>query len=374
MGSIISTANKTIEALSECELYKARQLSIVSLYLVIGGGAFHGILLVALIVFLITIDKSLNQLWKHLRKKLFNAYRHMNQKIIKRLVIFHDYHENEEGINGDGIDENIDLNQNYRHSVKYVTKFSLIFALSVMMYAISYYEFLRPVDQYLSQRPLLIKSVMERRVQLISLCFYTLEKDFENTNNSLSKLFPEHYPISDPKSKILYISASLKYSKSILIEPKSLEIMDTTLKTLIFETAAGSSFIQNGLFRAAAYLSQECLYIAFNKIHDNNKTIEKYINNTIEFSYLVEKVVEKIFVVSGNAVEDKLNGYMIFAIFYCAIIFIVYMIFVNPFLRTEIMIVKSVFGLLSIIPSQPVLSSTTGVAKYSRKSTIKITK
>ncbi|OMJ74238.1 hypothetical protein SteCoe_26899 [Stentor coeruleus] len=374
MGSIILAANQTIEALSECEIQKAQKLTIISFYLVIGGGAFHGLLLIALIIFLIKIDKSLNRLWKHLRKKIYTAHKQMNQKIIKRLVISHDYHENEERIKDDEIYEDADLNRNYRHSVKYVKKFSLIFALSVIMYGISYYTFLRPVDEYLSQRPLLIKSVMERRVQLMSLCFYSLEKDFENSENSLARLFPENYPISDPKSKILYISAALKYSKSILIEPKSLEIMDTNLKNLIFEKATGSSFIRNGLFRAAAYLSQESLFIAFNKIRDNNETIEKYISNTIEFTYLVEDVVDKIFKVSGNAIENKLNGYMAFVIFYCAVIFIVYMVFINPFLRTEIMIVKSVFRLLSIIPSQTVLCSTTGISKLSRKSTIKITK
>lgn len=366
MGEIFTHTNKTIEKLAICEVNRIKNLNFVIQFMLIGGVLVITIVFAITAISVCTIDGPLNSLWNYLRKRAKSSYPEVIHLIQERLC---SYHEDIESL-----DEKIDISIStvlegvkYKHSVRYLIRFSLLFIFTGMVYIISSFVFFSPIYENLAQRPLLLKSVTLRRIQLIEISLYAFDMDSETTNYSLNSIFPNFYPLTDPLNSYIYVLSSIKSSKSIVSSPKSLEIMTSDIKKEIYEYSTGSKFFTFGFFRASAYLTYESYEIAYNNKQETENTMITFLKEILEYNDKANSLALGIESCSKDIIQIKLSNYIVFISFCCAILMLFYLIYYYPFLSHEIKILNNISKILLILPNLPVISPSTAYSKKTMK-------
>ncbi|OMJ77840.1 hypothetical protein SteCoe_22473 [Stentor coeruleus] len=357
IGNIFDVTNNTMEDFSRCQVDRARVLKENSFYLIISGTIFQGLLMVCCIFFVMHTDRSLRILWTYLLKRVSGSSAEIIQMLKDRLINHHDISKSL-SITKEPL-EHIQSCRYFEYTSRYISRIFFMFFFVGLIYLVSYLVFVNALDKLLTHRPLLIKSVVQRRVQLLHLSFFTIEKDIQNTKITLDKIFPNFYPLNDAKGALINLGIAMKASKSIVNSPKAFKLMDQKLYSLIFETLEGKPYTKLGIYRAVTYLSQESTFIAYNKIQDASQDIVTFLEKILEFNVLTNTTVIRLIKVSGDIIKSKLRDFMIF-VFGCSFILILlYCFVVYPFLRSETMTVRNIMSILLIIPAQTTLNYTT---------------
>lgn len=361
IGNIFDITNKTLEDFSRCQVDRARVLKENSFYLILSGTIFQGILIVCLVLFVIHTDKSLKILWSYLLRRISGSSAEIAQMLKDRLINHHDISKSL-NLTKDTI-ENLSTCSFFEYTSRYISRIFFIFLFVGLAYIISYLVFVNTLDKLLTHRPLLIKSVVQRRVQLLHLSFFTIEKDIQNTNIALDKLYPNIYPLNEAKGSLINLAIAMKASRSQVNSPKAFRLMDKSMYSKIFENMEGNTFLKLGIYRAVSYLLQESTFIAFNKLQDKSQDIVKFLESVIEFNELTNDVVIELDKVSGEIIMSKLREFVTFVVGCCFVLILLYCFVVYPFLRSETITVRNIMNILLILPAQTTLNYTTSNSK-----------
>lgn len=349
LGSSFEQANNAKKELAKCEYDRVENLTLTKNYLLIAGVGIASCALLFIAVYLVSIDKHLNSLWQYLRKRVKNGYCEVKNSISDRLCNYHsvfDVHNKED-------DEIKDHNEmNYRHSFHYLARFSVIFGLGAVFYIVSAVVFFEHIHVNLINRPILISTLIQRKIQLTELCIYSLETELSSTENSLLSMFPNFDSFIPTSSAITNVVDNVILTRKILTTNDIKKLMSSDLYSYIFEHIPDASFFLNlGTFRGLAFLLQESYFISFNNVKDSQETLIIFFQRVNEFNKVTEMTTSLASSNSKNMIEDQLNNLIYFISASCLVLIIIYWAYIYPHLCSEIRIVKNITKILLILPN-----------------------
>jgi hypothetical protein len=269
--------------------------------------------------------------------------------ISDRLCNYHsefDVHNKED----DEVREQFELN--YKHSFYYLARFSVIFGLGAVFYIVSALVFFEHIHVNLLNRPILVSTLIQRRIQLTELCIYSLENELSNTENSLLNKFPifdSFIPISYAVSNVV---------NNVILTRKKLtandikKLMSSDLYGYLFEYVPDASYFLNfGTFRSLAFLLQESYFITFNNVQDSQETLIIFFQQANEFNKVTEITTDLASNSSKKIIEEQLNNLIYFISASCLLLVIIYWGYIYPYLCSEIRVVKNITKILLILPN-----------------------
>ena len=93
----------------------------------------------------------------------------------------------------------------------------------------------------LYDRPTLMYTIIERRIALTELCFYTNEIEVSSQNFSLDATFPVFNGLNNPVVANNQMMGELAVTKPILRQKNIEKLMSSRLKNYIFDSVPNSS-------------------------------------------------------------------------------------------------------------------------------------
>ena len=130
------------------------------------------------------------------------------------------------------------------------------------------------------------------------------------------------------------------------------DLMSNQLRTMIFEHIDNTTtYLSIGTFRALAYLVQECLYIVFNDIQDQQSVMDTFFQDVILYDNIVKITSGMANQDSKSIIDGKLNGLIYFIATCCIAFLLVYLIYFYPLLAIKISFLKKITRLLLIVPN-----------------------
>lgn len=349
MGNTFDFIYKSMQDIEKCEIDKIDKLEIMSQYLFFVGFAVLGLCFVFLLGFLLTIDKSLNFLWDHLKSKILSKSLEIKKAVSDQII---KHHENA-SILSDEI-ENIN-HKNYKkiiflHSLNYLWKFSILFIFVAVFYILNAYIFEDQVFKNMRNRPELISIILQRRVMSSKMCFLTLETDLESSDLALFSLYPQFNSITPLEGKLKSIIEFLTSSQYIITSQSSQSLMSTTLINIILKGDPNyKPFLVLGSIQGLAYLTQESTFLANNGVQDEPEVMSKFIEEVKEYTNLSEIVTDLAKEDSKNTIKAYMDQLLLFNVICCIMLLIAYAFYYYPFLNFEIRLLYKIAKVLKLI-------------------------
>lgn len=315
----------------------------------IGAGVILGLILIAISFYAISIDKTLNALWETLRKKVHSSYYKIKTTLIERLIQYH---------NRTDLEEISDFNVRkssapikFWHSVRYLLKLSVFFASAALFYALASAYFFMKIYKSLCIRPLLMYTVMIRRISMTELSYFMFENELLKTPQSLNALYPEFNIFTSPT--LLYDQAYeyFKGANKVLALSESRSHLSNSFFTILFEKIDGfDNFLAFGTFSAYEYLCFESLNIIQNNAFDNIDTIKKFMSEKIQLETNVKSVFNLLESDTKAKIYSDLNSFIYFVVACCLFLILLYLVYYLPYLNSEKKILQRLMKNIAIVP------------------------
>jgi hypothetical protein len=352
LGMTLQILKQAINDLVECEQGRVQNLALLENYLLLGGTVILGICYLLILLLLLTIDKPLNTLWEYVQIKAILNYGEVKQTLIERLV---SYHQESETAETETQLVNLKSRQPiyFRHSLRYILRFSVLFAIGAIFYTVTIYVFFDEIQKYLLYRPLLSSLLLIRRIQISELMFYTLENEMQITVAGLSNEFPLFSGFNTPPNMVNELISEMGKSRALLTSPGCERLMSSSVWESIFQQLNGyQNFMQLGSYAGTTFLIQQSYVIVFNGAVDSVRSIFNYFSNVTEFITFSVVISDKINQDSSDIIILQLNKLIYFTAFSCLLLVVMYFTYFYPFLNSEIKAVKIITQVLTMLPSE----------------------
>lgn len=348
LGMTFSKVNEAINILEKCEMSRVAHLTIVKTYLMIAAVSLTGISILLIAYYLTGVDKCLNVLWQYLKRRVFFCFQDVRRALKIRFVKYH----NRDNIKVmDFNEETKFVSLSFKHSLKYLTRFTPLFIFAGVFYIIASIVIYENIHKFLIQRPKLLSSVYSRKIMATELFFYTVEAQLQGTEYSLDNIYPFFSGFNEPHIKIQSIVQKIKNSRTIITDSTSLELMSAKVQAYIFEKYPNSSvFLSLGSFPALIYLVQESYFLVYSAEFSMQK-LNLLFEKINEYIAAVENITELTNYDSKRIIEEKLNVMIYFTVFACLAILVMYFGYFHPFLCGEIQVVNRITEILMILPN-----------------------
>ncbi|OMJ68132.1 hypothetical protein SteCoe_34507 [Stentor coeruleus] len=351
MGASFRKTVKALDELNMCELLRVEKLGVMRTYLFLAAVGILGCAYGFLTLYFLTIDKHLNTIWEYLRLRVHKSYFDIKQNIKERLINYHNMPE----IFDNELDSNLYKNSvplKYWHSLRFLLRFSILFIFAAIFYIIIAFVFYESIRINLYYRPILISTIVKRKVDMTEITFFTLENEITNTSISLKNLFPNFISLKTEKEISHDIYNFIIDTRKVFRNDNIYNLMSNQLKIYIYESISNSSsFIKLGTFRALAYLVQEAIFIVDNNIDDHIQELEDFCTDVIEYNDVVKITSAMADRDSKDFINSKLHGLIYFTSTCCLFFLVLYAVYYYPLLRSKIILLKRLTKLFVIIPS-----------------------
>ena len=350
MGESVNKIRIVTDELKNCELSRLDDINNIKMYLFILGNAIliSGFLFIA--VYLFIIDKQLNLIWELLRTRIQNAFFEIRENIQERIS---QVHGNNEILNND-FDSNIVKNNQkfkFRHSLRTISKISVIFAIALAFTFIQYFIFEQNLQIPLKYHTVLLSSVMERKILLTRLGFFVLENDISGSNNSVLSVFPFYTGFGnlDETVKDLYtqITLNLQEAESPLINA----LMSSALNDYIYKSFPSNlTFLSTGTLNGVTYILQEAFYFAFNDAEDSFANFNQYFTEVIALYEALDITSAMNNANISDLISTQLNNLYYFTGGFGILFLLLYFCYYYPMLSSDAKFLEKLTDLLLILP------------------------
>lgn len=351
-GNSFKHIYKAVQGLADCEIARVEKLSSVDNSLMFAGVGILSVAFTFITVYLLTIDVYLNNLWETLHKRVMSGFIEVKLRITERLAHYHDLVEYSDSESQTHLSKN-QKKVHFRHSLRYLLRFSILFISAAIFYIISAFVFNESIHKFLYYRPLLTSTLIQRKIKTNELCFFTLENEFQYTNASISKLYPYFYPMQDIHNSIYELVDLIESTKITLRNSNIMKFMSADVKELVYEKYDGmKAFMKLGSFRALSFLMQESLFIAMDNGINEFSVIEDFFKEVKEYSEVTKAIGNKVDNDSKNFIDLQVSNLIYFTSAFCVMWLGLYIGFYIPYLSNEVNITKYITKLLMIIPNR----------------------
>ena len=276
LGQMLSIVKNAIIGFTECEVSTVIDLGSVRVYLMIVAGSVLGLIILFVTFYAISIDKTLNALWEFLRKRIHYNYINTKHALLERLSECH--HKSD-------LDTEYDLNQHktttpihFRHYIRYLGKLSVILICIAVFFSLTSSYFFENIYNHMYYKPRFIYTIIERRIALTEMLFFTYENEIQDTDKSLNAMFPQFNLFTDPAGCYMDAFNSLNLTKSVLRDPNTIMLLSPAVEKQIFWSYPNSSAFESiGMYSGSAFLMLESHFIVFNEEVDSPQVIGAYM-------------------------------------------------------------------------------------------------
>ena len=350
MGESLNRVMVILNDLKNCELGRLNDLTTMKKNLFVVGNVtlLCGFLLLAIYLFI--IDKHLNLIWELLRTRVKNAFFEIRETIKERVSQVHgknDFLQNE-------IDSSIlKYSQAYkfRHSLRTLSKISIIFIIAFVFTFIQYYIFEENLQIPLKYHTLLLASVMERKVFISRLGFFVLESDINGTFSELTHSFPFYTGFN-------WLNNSIEENYNLIIKnlkssenPEIISLMSPTLKEYVYNSYPSNlTFLTAGTLNAAMYFAQESLFYSFTNIKDNFSNLYQYYTEASALYAALDLTSAMDNTVIADLINQQLSNLYYFTAGFGALFLLMYFCYYYPIFSFDINFLNKLTDLILIIP------------------------
>ena len=372
MGESFDKMTNAYNGLKACELERLSNLTTEKVYLLIIGISVlcFGFLLLA--VYLFMIDKHLNLIWELLRIRIQKSFFKIRNSIENRISHIQSQRE----ILSSNIDSNA-LNDRktlkFRHSLRTLSRISIIFIIALVLTFIQYFIFEQKLQTSLQYHTTLISSLMIRRILISKLGFFTLENCIENTNYSLSSEFPFYNGLGLPKKSVNSVRDQLVINIQGMENPATVSVLSSKLQHDIYISYPSNlTFLKTGTLRALFFYMYESLYFAFNYSENDFASLYQYFIEGSAFSDAVIVIASLFNQDMTDLIESKLHDLYIFTGGFGLMFLLIYFCYYYPMLSNDISFLNKLTDLIHMIPKIPKPMNPTSASTISQQKTISI--
>jgi hypothetical protein len=346
-GEMFEQIIQTMEGLRKCEKNKVNKLENFDVELLLIGIGILGSIFITTGIFLLTIDKDLNIIWKALFKRLKFSIYGVRQKVFERLSQHHDKAEY-----SDSDHENIKLivkhNVKFRHSIRYLAYLSVLFIAAAGIYIVNSFVFDSLICKLLLLKPDVMADLWLKQINVQKLAFFTQENIVAPTPASFSELYKNQILIESPNPALISYS-SLLHSPWLLYRKEYISdlISNALVSKLNSKIPSANNFLAYGIINSIDHLVQESLFLSFNP--ENSFTI--YHSKIKLFATELSIILQEAASNSESSIAKYINYLIIFTVVSCIILVLLYIFISHSLLEKESKVVKGIMKLLTIIPN-----------------------
>jgi hypothetical protein len=352
-GTPINLLGSSFLNLGTCELSRIVSLGTTQNYILIIGIVVLGCSFTFLSLYLLSIDRSLNTLWEYLRRRIHHGFYEVKQAISDRLAQYH--YQNDAGETDFDSNSYKDSKRlSFRHSLRYLGRFSILFVFSVVFYIVCAFVFYSNIQNYLYNRPELLTTTLNRRVQLNVLAFTTLEHEYMGFNYSIPMIFPYFTNLMDPITYWTSAISEILNTNDFIRSPEARMLMYSDLYSLIFQYYSNSTILTLGTLVSVGYITQEAMYIMNDGTLNSFDTIDLFVSQLVQVSSAIQNTASLLNVDSQSIINDQLNKLIYFSVAGSSFVLFIYLFYYLPLLLSEIRILKKITDVLRILPTTPV--------------------
>ena len=341
-----------LNELKSCEESRISNLINVKNYLLISAICCLFVQAGLLALYMITTDKYLNNLWNDLRLRAKLIYFDMRNVIEERLNETHQIFQIiEDIIDSKTVKDGSIIN--YRHSYKFLLRFSTVYLIAAAIFMVSSFYFFDEITSALLTRPSLLITLNKRRVETSEMFFNVLEYEQGLTNSSFVHIYRKFDPFQDPLMKIDELFYTISEGRKDLYTVKFQKIMTDRLKILLYEKVEDSlDFLKLGTIRGLSELIRYYYYVVNNEVKDSYSEIETLYNMTTEFNSITTTLSDLASQGSRDIVDSKLNRMLYFTSSTYMVLVLLFLFYLLPFINQEIVYVEKVKKVMKMIPKK----------------------
>ncbi|CAG9312773.1 unnamed protein product [Blepharisma stoltei] len=363
-GSVFRYTNSSLYDFARCQHESIVDLTENMNYLLLSSFAILIVCIVVLIPFTMSIENMFNSFWNHIKAQACDAYFDLRQNCLDRLYSIH----------GQNDAQNLPHNTKYMSKTanmkspwRYIWRISLFLLCSLLFFLINYVYIYPNGHKYVKMRPLLIKTLISRKISYVNLVSWSRETKLDDQPLSLEHILNTSYQFPEPGIKLNSLYANALYSNKLIRNPK-------------YEVSFNSDFIkyfyedmshQNEIFKYGVYSAGNIILfdVHYHSMHDmdadsdqnpdRNMTYKE--ENDKEWLSITEKAenLANIYDDLINYADDQ-NMYiiqrqvmyvLIVLVFYILYSACLYLFFYVPFLAKEKANLKKMETIMTLIPA-----------------------
>ena len=202
----------------------------------------------------------------------------------------------------------------------------------------------------MSSKPILMFTIIRRRLLLNELCFYTNENQANEMSYSLANTFPEFYGFEYALKAIDRVHTILSTTANILDTQKIKSLMSQSLITYIYQSIDNvQPFLRFGASIGMSYLKAESLFLSFNGANSVDR-INNYMNETDAMSNALKIECLMADTDSVAIITQQLNYFIYFIVGCCVFMILLFILYYNPYINSEQKTLKRLVKVLGFLP------------------------
>ena len=235
------------------------------------------------------------------------------------------------------------------------------------MYLVAILYFVTIIQQDLSNRPLMIYNLSQRRSALIELCFWSNENNIQNQSYSLKYNYKNSNTLPSPEIGIANARNFMHKTKQLIVDPDLERLYSSAVNKMVFDHVANAiDALYFGTLTSSLFLTSESYYFEDLNSFATSEEITNYYNQTKEISDAIKTVYQLVDVSSKDVINYFLNLFIYYVVIFCATLIALFFLFYNPFLNYEARVLVYLKKLMTVIPVKYSKYSKTGVKTTSR--------
>ena len=281
-----------------------------------------------------------------------SCYIEIKQSITERVAHYHNL--------TDFLDENYESsipklgNLNFRHSFRYLAKFSVFCIAAVVLFMVNTFVFYQDLEDLLNIRPLV---VLLRKTNSMELAFYTLETQCTGTNYSITALYQHAGVLGDPMANYDNVDAGYLLHLDGYKDKNLEKMMSSTLQQTIYEEILNvDPFLAFGTYLGIRYIEEESHRIVFDDLKNSYDQLQSFFYHHQSLNNVLRNTVNITNNDSQNIINHQINYLIIFNVVSCSVLILLFFAFYLPLFNYEIRVIKNLTLILKIIPNKTIVS------------------
>ena len=202
----------------------------------------------------------------------------------------------------------------------------------------------------MSSKPILMFTIIRRRLLLNELCFYTNENQANDRSYSLANTCPEFFGFEYALKAIDRVHTILSTTANILDTQKIKSLMSQSLITYIYQSIDNvQPFLRFGASIGMSYLKAESLFLSFNGANSVDR-INNYMNETDAMSNALKIECLMADTDSVAIITQQLNYFIYFIVGCCVFMILLFILYYNPYINSEQKTLKRLVKVLGFLP------------------------
>lgn len=297
---------------AECEIKKVQEVNYFVYFLFLGGLLLIALVTILLLFFICWIENSINYLWKALHRKLKHNFSNINSQIQHRITTFHDEHNLTEF---EPIKSQAHHFNELKHSIYYIYKLLPFLALPLILYLITILIFHKNLQEYLLYRIEFNDAMLDRKIMLIKLAYFTIETVATKANYSVIQDFEGFNLFSPPLILATNTNNELSETRKLFFYSDFKKILTKDAWEIVYgKNDENNNFLRYGILSGFMHITLEANELMYGKEENAKESVARFIKDLKVFHKMFNDTADLIDSNSNSIIYRELYKLLVFSI------------------------------------------------------------